>query len=124
MKKGNVYDKNCPARLVLNKLSNKWTILIVGVLEVDTKRFNELMREVDGISQKMLTETLKGMERDGLLTRKIYPTIPPKVEYSLTDLGRTLTTVLHQVRDWSQENLEKILVSQSRYDETKEKEYA
>lgn len=116
MSSWDVYNKNCPTRVVLNRIADKWTVLIVGSLTQDTRRFNELRREIDGISQKMLTQTLKGMERDGLVNRKVYATVPPKVEYSLTDLGYSLTDLLEKIRSWSEMNIEKVLQSQNEYD--------
>lgn len=112
----NVYNKNCPTRLVLNRIADKWTVLIVGSLSHGTKRFGELKREITGISQKMLTQTLKGLVRDGLINRKVYPTVPPKVEYSLTPLGETLIMLLSDIRDWLENNIEKVLKAQKKYD--------
>src|SRR4051812_15838786 len=77
-------------REVLNMVGDKWSVLIVGMLGRGPKRFSELRREIDGISQRMLTLTLRGLERDGLITRTVTPTIPPRVDYELTELGRTL----------------------------------
>jgi DNA-binding HxlR family transcriptional regulator len=77
---------------------------------------SELKREISGVSQKMQTQTLRGMERDGLLTRKVYPTVPPKVEYTLTELGFTLITMLEQIRNWSENNIEAVLAAQTSYD--------
>ncbi|NOY12506.1 MAG: helix-turn-helix transcriptional regulator [Deltaproteobacteria bacterium] len=112
----NVYSESCPTRLVLNRIADKWTVLIVGALSQGTKRFGELRREIGGISQKMLTQTLRRMERDGLVNRKIYPTIPPKVEYSLTGLGCSLTEILEEIRVWSENHIETILAAQHEYD--------
>jgi len=114
----NIYNENCPTRLILDRIADKWTVLVVGTLAKDTKRFGELRREIDGISQKMLTQTLKSMERDGLIRRKAYPTIPPKVEYSLTHLGNTLISVLEEIRIWSEGNIEEVLQAQKAYDLT------
>jgi len=114
--KWDVYNENCPTRLVLDRIADKWTVLVIGSLMHDTKRFGELRREIGGISQKMLTQTLRGLERDGLVNRKIYPTVPPKVEYSLTFLGTTLIKVLEDIRIWSEQNIEQVLQSQEKYD--------
>lgn len=111
-----VYNAQCPTRLVLNRIADKWTVLIVGSLEERTKRFGELRREVGGISQKMLTQTLRGLERDGLVTRTVYPSVPPKVEYTLTPLGRTLITLLDAISTWSETNIEEVLKAQANYD--------
>jgi DNA-binding HxlR family transcriptional regulator len=115
-KKWNVFNKNCPTRMVLDRIADKWTVLVVGALQSKTKRFGELKKEVDGVSQKMLTKTLRGMERDGLIKRKIYPTIPPKVEYSLTPLGVTLVDMLQNIQFWAENNIEKIISSQRKFD--------
>ncbi len=85
-------------------------------LQSGTKRFSELQREIDGVSQKMLTQTLRGLERDGLLSRTIYPTVPPKVEYSLTALGNTLVELLTGIQDWSENHIESVLTAQEKYD--------
>jgi len=111
-----VYNKDCPIRIVLDRIADKWTILIVGSLMYDTKRFGVLRKDIEGISQKMLTQTLRGMERDGLIKREIYPTIPPKVEYSLTDLGQSLIKILLDIQDWTKNNANNILTSREEYD--------
>jgi DNA-binding HxlR family transcriptional regulator len=111
----------CPTRLVLNRIADKWTVLVVILLQDDTKRFSHLQREIDGISQKMLTQTLRGLERDGLVTRKVHATVPPKVEYSLTPLGHTLKDMLYAVKTWSEANIEAVLNAQKSYDKLNEK---
>lgn len=112
----NVYNANCPTRQVLNRIADKWTVLVVSALESETKRFSALQREIGGISQKMLTQTLRGLERDGLIKRTIYPSVPPKVEYSLTPLGRTLVVMLEAIRAWSEVHIEEVLEAQSVFD--------
>src|SRR4029450_323358 len=87
---GSVMDAQCPSRLVLDRIADKWTALIIQVLAHGTKRYAALQREIGGISQKMLTQTLRSLERDGLVQRKVYPVVPAKVEVALTKLGRTL----------------------------------
>ena len=114
----NVYEAACPTRLVLNRIADKWTILVVNSLEPGTKRFSTLQREIGGISQKMLTQTLRGLERDGLVTRTIYPTVPPKVEYALTPLGRTLVGLVDAIRVWSETHIATVLQAQTNYDTT------
>jgi len=114
--KWDVYNKHCPTRLILDRIADKWTVLIVGSLENKTKRFGELRKEIGGISQKMLTQTLRGLERDGIVTRTIYAVVPPKVEYSLTELGRTLVHMFEAIRDWSESNIEDVLEARDRYD--------
>ncbi len=110
-----VYNEHCPTRLVLDRIADKWTVLIVGALENKTKRFGELRREIGGVSQKMLTQTLRGLERDGLVTRVVYASVPPKVEYSLTELGGTLVHILEEIRKWSEKNIEEVLKARKVY---------
>jgi len=116
MLKGNVYKKACPTRLVLDRIADKWTTLIVGLLEAHPKRFSELQRQIEGISQKMLTQTLRELERDGLVTRTIYAQVPPRVEYQLTPLGRTLCEPIAAIRAWAEANIDDIAQSQTAYD--------
>lgn len=97
------HDKNipeCPVEMTLQLIGDKWKVLIIRDLLTGTKRFNELMRSVTGITQKVLTSHLRAMEADGLLTRKIYPEVPPKVEYTLTDTGYSLRPVLDSMVSW------------------------
>lgn len=110
------YNAECPTRLVLNRIADKWTVLVVILLESDVKRFSQLRREIEGISQKMLTQTLRGLERDGLVTRKVYAAVPPHVEYALTPLGHTLKGLLYQIKTWSETNIDEVLAAQKRYD--------
>ena len=112
----NIYNDKCPTRMALNRIADKWTVMIVGRLAKGTMRFGELRREILGVSQKMLTQTLRGLERDGLVTRQVFATIPPKVEYSLTPLGRTLIKVLEQIRGWAEGNIEAVLAAQKAFD--------
>ena len=114
--KWNIYNDKCPTRMALNRIADKWTVMIVGRLAKGTMRFGELRREILGVSQKMLTQTLRGLERDGLVTREVFATIPPKVEYSLTPLGRTLIKVLEQIRGWAEGNIEAVLAAQKAFD--------
>jgi DNA-binding HxlR family transcriptional regulator len=107
----------CPAvREVLNRVGDKWSVLVVALLGDGKKRFSELRREIEGISQRMLTLTLKGLERDGLVTRTVYPTIPVRVEYDLTRLGRSLLVPISQLGEWAANNRESIQAARERYD--------
>ena len=90
--------------------------MVVILLQDGTKRFSHLQRQIDGISQKMLTQTLRGLERDGLVTRKVHATVPPKVEYALTPLGHTLKDMLYAIKTWSEANIEEVLTAQKSYD--------
>lgn len=111
-----VYNEHCPTRIVLNRIADKWTVLIVGALKHKTKRFGELRREIGGVSQKMLTQTLRGLERDGIVTRTVHASVPPKVEYTLTDLGRTLISILDSISKWSESYIEDVLKARDEYD--------
>lgn len=90
----------CPVETTLLLISDKWVVLVLRDLMTGTKRFGELMKSVTGVSQKVLTEKLRQMEEDGLLTRTVYPEVPPRVEYDLTDLGRSLSPILDAMEDW------------------------
>lgn len=111
----NVYNEPCPSRQVLDRIADKWSMLVTGALSQQTQRFGGLRREVPGISAKMLTATLRGLEQDGLVHRRQYPTIPPKVEYSLTPLGHSLEHVHGLVRQWAEANVEAIETARLRY---------
>lgn len=107
----------CPAiREVLNRVGDKWSVLVIALLGEGPKRFSELRRMIEGVSQRMLTLTLKGLERDGLVTRTVYPTIPPRVEYQLTTLGRTLLQPIRRLAKWAGQNREKIQEARGDYD--------
>jgi len=103
-----VLNAACPSRGVLARVGGKWTALVIRCLAGGTLRYNELQRMVAGISQKMLTQTLRTLEDDGLVIRKVYPVIPPMVEYSLTPLGRDLATLLLAICDWAESHMPKI----------------
>ncbi|WP_156351928.1 helix-turn-helix domain-containing protein [Devosia sp. Leaf64] len=101
---------------VLDRIGDKWTIMVVSELTDGPARFTEIMREIGGITHRMLTLTLRGLERDGLVTRTAYATVPPRVEYELTELGHTLTTTLIPLAHWSEANWQTIRASQQRHD--------
>jgi DNA-binding HxlR family transcriptional regulator len=110
----------CPAvREVLNRVGDKWSVQVVGMLGDGKKRFSELRHGIEGISQRMLTLTLKGLERDGLITRTVFPTIPPRVEYDLTKLGRSLLEPITGLAKWAGSNRIKIQDARNRYDSQK-----
>lgn len=108
-----VFDKDCPSRQVLNMLADKWTALVICSLDEGTKRHNEIKKQIGGISQKMLTQTLKKLEKDGLVLRKTYPVIPPKVEYCLTPLGKSLLGPMNTVCNWVEKSLPEIKKSRN-----------
>jgi DNA-binding HxlR family transcriptional regulator len=101
----------------LDRIGDKWTVLVVGVLAQGPMRYNEIQRAIGGISQRMLTLTLKELERDGLVNRTMYPTIPPRVDYELTKLGRDLLTTLHPLYLWAVRNRPVMLAARKRFAE-------
>lgn len=109
-----VMDSQCPSRLVLDRIADKWTAITIQLLAKKTLRYAELHREIGGISQKMLTQTLRSLERDGLVQRKVYPVVPPRVEYSLTRLGRTLIDPLRALCQWSEKHLAELQANRAR----------
>ena len=111
---GSVLDAQCPSRLVLDRIADKWTALIIQVLAHGIRRYAELQREIGGISQKMLTQTLRSLERDGLVQRTVHPVVPPKVEYALTKLGRTLIEPLQGLCRWSEKHLPELQANRTR----------
>lgn len=109
-----VMDSQCPSRLVLDRIADKWTTIVIQLLAKQTMRYAELHREIGGISQKMLTQTLRSLERDGLVVRKVYPVVPPRVEYSLSRLGRTLIEPLRALCRWSEKHLAELQANRAR----------
>jgi DNA-binding HxlR family transcriptional regulator len=115
-KAGNVYASNCPTRLVLDRIADKWAVLVLGLLTDGPVRFNQLRRHIEGISQKMLSQTLKSLERDGLVSRKAIPTVPVTVEYAITPLGRTLSDTVDALRVWAENHMDQVTAAQRHYD--------
>ena len=108
---------NCHAREMLVRVGDKWSVYIIHVLgDAGTLRFNELRSRVEGISQRMLTVTLRGLERDGLVVRTVYPEVPPRVEYALTRLGKTLRQLVRGLIEWSGAHLEEVDAARAAYD--------
>lgn len=108
--------RSCEIRDVLDRLSDKWSLLIVELLRTGTRRFNELRRAVDDISQRMLTLTLRRLERDGLVTRTVHEVVPPQVEYALTPLGATLLDAIAPLVAWTREHRGQVAVARAAYD--------
>ena len=106
----------CRAREVLQRVGDKWSMYVIDLLGQGTKRFSELHRSVDGITARMLTVTLRGLERDGIVTRTIHPVIPPRVEYDLTPMGLTLLDTIGQLVTWADSHLPEISAAQAAYD--------
>jgi DNA-binding HxlR family transcriptional regulator len=109
-------DSHPYLRQALDLIADKWVVAALYVLSHGTKRYGELQREIGDISQRMLTRTLRDLERNGLVDRKVYPVVPPMVEYSLTPLGLTLNQVLKSLCDWSTENFERVEVARDEFD--------
>jgi DNA-binding HxlR family transcriptional regulator len=108
----------CPTRQVINQIGSRWGLLIVTALDRENLRFNQLRTRVGGVSQKVLTQTLRLLERDGIVHREVLPGAPASVEYSLTPLGRSLITVVVQLREWAYGNMDAIEDARRRYDDT------
>ena len=106
----------CRAREVLQRVGDKWSMLVIDLLGQGTMRFSELHRAIDGITARMLTVTLRGLERDGIVTRTIHPVIPPRVEYALTPMGRTLLDTIGQLVSWADGHLPEIDAARAAYD--------
>ena len=107
----------CPTvNAILSRIGDKWSVLIVMDLAAGPRRFNEIKRDIAGISQRMLTLTLRGLERDGLVSRRVYDTVPPKVEYSLTELGRSLQGPVIALGQWAVANAQQIHASREEFD--------
>jgi DNA-binding HxlR family transcriptional regulator len=106
----------CPTRQVINRIGDRWSLLVLYALERGTLRYQELRRVVDGVSQKMLTQTVRALERDGLVARTVYASVPPKVEYALTPLGRGLTERIAGIREWAYDNMEDIELARRDFD--------
>ncbi len=111
-----VLDQNCESRQTLDRVADKWSALVVYALVRGPRRHGQLKREIDGISQKMLTQTLRSMERDGLVTRRVVDRVPPHVEYELTPLGTTLTEPLVAICRWSMDHLPDVQQARVAYD--------
>jgi DNA-binding HxlR family transcriptional regulator len=110
-KRGNVFDPNCPSRIVLDRISEKWAGLVILTLGDQTLRFGELRDRIGGVAPKVLAQTLRSLERDGMLTRRVYAEVPPRVEYTLTPLGRSLREPLGAVQEWAERNVHKVLAA-------------
>ena len=117
----NVLNAQCPTRQVLDLIADKWTTLLIYLLARGKQRYGDLHRQVGGISQKMLTQTLRKLERDGLVTRHVYPEVPPRTEYELTRLGHTLIEPMGALCEWAGMHLSELEQARKRYDHLQKK---
>lgn len=115
-KRFDAFFSRCPSREILASIANKWTVLVLSVLTEDTTRFNELRRRVQGVTQKALTQTLRDLERLGLVSRRIYAEVPPRVEYSLTPLGRSLVKILDGIKEWTEHHAPEVMQARQRFE--------
>lgn len=119
-KPDNILDSHPYLRQSLNLIADKWVVAVLYILSRGTKRYGEIRREIGDISQRMLTRTLRDLERNGLVHRQVYPVVPPMVEYSLTPLGKTLSEVTQTLCDWAVENFQRVEIARKNYDDAKE----
>ena len=110
------YSAACPSRQLLDRIGDKWTVLVLGVLAQSPRRYGEIARAVEGVSQKMLTQTLRHLERDGMVVRTVHATVPVRVDYELTDLGRSLSGPLAVLEAWAVEHIDVIEQARAAYD--------
>jgi len=113
---GTVDVAECHLREVLDRVGDKWSVLVIYLLGDGTRRFTELLRSIDGISQRMLTVTVRGLERDGLVTRTVHPVVPPRVDYALTTKGHTLLEAIQPLMEWSIAHTDDIGAARATYD--------
>ncbi len=114
--KWDTFKQTCPTRQVLDCIADKWAVLVVGALVRRQHRFGELQRVIEGVSQKMLTQTLRALERDGIVRRIVHASVPPRVDYELTALGQSLANIVENLRSWSEANIEQVLESREEFD--------
>jgi len=110
------YLSTCKSRRLLDRLSDKWVTLVLCALAEDDMRYSELARKIAGVSQKMLTQTLRTLERDGLVTRTVTPSVPVQVEYAITQLGQSLVEVVYELKRWAEGHMDDVETARGRYD--------
>ncbi|MCO6004308.1 helix-turn-helix transcriptional regulator [Actinoallomurus purpureus] len=113
----NVYAADCPTRQVLDQVAHKWTVLIIGILCEGPHRYGQIARAVEGVSPRVLSRTLRDLERDGLVRRELLNASPPAVEYTLTPLGQGLEEIISPIRDWAERHLDEIHGARERFDD-------
>ncbi|MET7459099.1 helix-turn-helix domain-containing protein [Nonomuraea sp. NPDC005501] len=112
--------EDCEVRQILDRVADKWSLLVIALLDSRSLRFSELRREIDGVSQRMLSVTLRHLERDGLVTRTVHPVVPPRVDYALTPLGRTLHETIKSLVTWTERHQREIAEARAAYDRGRE----
>ncbi|MBF8192120.1 helix-turn-helix transcriptional regulator [Nonomuraea sp. K274] len=112
--------EDCEVRQILDRIADKWSLLVIALLDCQSLRFTQLRREIDGVSQRMLSVTLRQLERDGLVTRTVHPVVPPRVDYALTPLGRTLHQTIKSLVTWTEEHQGEIARARADYDARRE----
>ncbi|AUH02531.1 helix-turn-helix domain-containing protein [Pectobacteriaceae bacterium CE70] len=117
MQRGELLNVNCPSRDILKRITSRWGVLIFIALKDETLRFSELRRKIGGVSERMLSQTLRYMEEDGFIKRIAYPVVPPHVEYSLTPLGEEIQERIAGLADWLETNIHQIMAQRHLYDE-------
>lgn len=115
------YLAECPARKLLDRISDKWVSLTINALADGPQRYSDLQRRLASVSQKMLTQTLRNLERDGLITRTVQPTVPLRVDYQLTPLGHSLQPVMRAVKDWAEQHMDEVEDARAMYEASKER---
>ncbi|MDM1247432.1 helix-turn-helix transcriptional regulator [Acinetobacter sp. R933-2] len=115
---GHVLSSECPSREILEHLTSKWSVLVLRCLSTGVHRFSEIRKKIEGVSEKMLAQTLKTLERDGFILRTVYPEVPPRVEYQLTFLGAQAAEKLNYLLDWIERNLPEILANKQALDKS------
>ncbi|MFC5823353.1 winged helix-turn-helix transcriptional regulator [Nonomuraea insulae] len=108
--------EDCEVRQILDRIADKWSLLVIALLDCQSLRFTQLRREIDGVSQRMLSVTLRQLERDGLVSRTVYPVVPPRVDYALTPLGRTLHQTIKSLVTWTEQHQGEIAAARATYD--------
>ncbi|AGZ38379.1 putative HxlR family transcriptional regulator [Actinoplanes friuliensis DSM 7358] len=111
-----MYAKDCPSRQVLDRIGDAWSVLIVGSLANGPLRYTELAHRIPGVSPKMLTQTLRALERDGLVTRTVHAVVPPRVDYALTTLGRSLLGLVNALQEWAETHITDVIEAREAYD--------
>ena len=111
-----MYDSDCPSRQVLDRIGDTWSVLIVGALARGPRRYSALAARIQGISPKMLTQTLRGLERDGMISRTVFPVVPPRVDYALTDLGSSLLELVSALETWAEGHIGDVARARAAYD--------